>query len=99
LPVVELCRPTIRLKIDTLGLTQKYLRLKSKWGQYRSKARSPPPTIQTKEWSYVAIKRSKGFHKPGCRYAKKISPKNFIGFKSREEAIASERRPYKECRP
>jgi len=29
------------------GLTQKYLKLKSKWGQYRSKVSSPPGTVQT----------------------------------------------------
>jgi len=36
-------------------LTRKYLRLKSKWGQYRSKVSSPPATVQTKEWKYENI--------------------------------------------
>ena len=80
-------------------LTEKYLRLKSKWGQYRSKAGSPPATAQTKEWKYVASKKSEVFHRPGCKWAKKISPKNLIGFKSREEAIGSGRRPCKSCGP
>lgn len=30
-------------------LTEKYLRLKSKWGQYRSSVSPSPATIQTKE--------------------------------------------------
>ena len=93
------------------ALTQKYLRLKSKWGQYRSRKSTPPAavqrptvppsptTIQTKEWKYVASKRSKVFHRSGCGHAKRIRPENLIGFRSREEAIRSGRRPCKSCRP
>jgi micrococcal nuclease len=81
------------------GLTQKYLRLKSKWGQYRSTISSSTATIQTKEWKYVASKNSKVFHRPDCKWAKKISPKNLIGFESREEAIRSGRRPCRSCGP
>jgi len=80
-------------------LTQKYLRLKSKWGQYRSQERSPPATVQNKEWNYVASKNSKVFHKPDCKWARKISPKNLIGFKSREEAVRSGRKPCRSCEP
>jgi len=80
-------------------LAQKYLRLKSKWGQYRSKVSSPPATIQTREWKYVASKKSKVFHRPDCKWAKRISPKNLIGFRSREEAVRSGRRPCRSCRP
>jgi len=80
-------------------LAQKYLRLKSMWGQYRSKASSPNLIIQTKEWSYVASRKSKVFHRADATCVKTISPHNLIGFKSREEAIASGRRPCKACRP
>jgi len=80
-------------------LTQKYLRLKSKWGQYRSQERAPPVTVQNKDWEYVASKKSKVFHKPDCTWAKKIKPGNLIGFKNREEAIKSGRRPCKSCEP
>ncbi len=80
-------------------LTQKYLRLKSKWGQYRSKVSSPPATVQTKEWKYVASKKSKVFHRPDCKWAERISPKNLIGYKSREKAIRSGRRACRSCRP
>ena len=80
-------------------LTKKYLRLKSKWGQYRSTVSSTPATIQTKGWKYVASKNSRVFHRPDCKWAKRISPKNLIGFKSREEAVKSGRRPCRSCRP
>jgi len=80
-------------------LTQKYLRLKSKWGQYRSQERSPPATVQNKEWNYVASKNSKVFHKPDCKWARKIKPGNLIGFKSREEASRSGKRPCRSCEP
>jgi len=73
------------------GLAQKYLKLKSKWGQYRSKVRSPPATVQTNKWKYVASRNSKVFHRPGCKWAKRISSKNLIGFESREEAVRSGR--------
>ena len=82
------------------ALTKKYLRLKSKWGQHRSiVSPSPATTVQTKEWKYVASKGSKVFHRPNCGYVKRISPKNLIGFNSREEAINSGRRPCKVCMP
>ena len=80
-------------------LTKKYLRLKSKWGQYRSKVSSPPATVQTKEWKYVASKNSKVFHRSDCKWAKRIRPKNLIGFKSREGAVKSGRRPCRSCGP
>jgi len=56
-------------------LAQKYLKLKSKWGQYRSQTSSPPATIQTEGWKYVASKKSEVFHRPDCKWARKISPK------------------------
>jgi len=82
-------------------LTQKYLRLKSKWGQYRSENQSSGPVYRTqnKEWSFVASRKSKVFHRPGCRYARKISPTNLIGYKVRDEAIQDDRRPCKVCKP
>ncbi len=80
-------------------LTQKYLRLKSKWGQYRSKVSSPPATIQTREWKYVASKKSEVFHRPDCKWARKISPGNLIGFNIRDEAVRSGRRPCRSCGP
>jgi len=80
------------------GLIQRYLRLKSEWGQYKTKA-SSPTIVQSKEWKFVASRKSKVFHRPDCKWAKKISAKNLIGFKSRKEAIASGKRPCKSCRP
>jgi len=80
-------------------LTKKFMRLKSKWGQYRTQERSPPAFGQKKEWNYVASEKSKVFHRPSCKWAQKISPQNLIGFNSREEAIKSGRRPCKMCGP
>ena len=80
-------------------LTQKYLRLKSKWGQYRSKVSSPPAIVQTKEWKYVASRKSKVFHRPACKWTERISPNNLIGFNSRDEVVRSGRRPCKVCNP
>lgn len=84
---------------ENYELTQKYLRLKSKWGQHRSTVSSPPATVQTEKWKYVASRNSSVFHWPGCGYVKRILPKNLIGFYSREEVIRSGRRPCKVCKP
>ena len=84
---------------ENYELTQKYLRLKSKWGQHRTQVRAPPAITQPSEWNYVASRNSKVFHHPDCGYVKRILPKNLIGFNSREEAIKSGRRPCKKCRP
>lgn len=81
------------------ALTQKYLRLKSKWGQYRSTVSSSPTTIQEKEWKYVASRNSKVFHRPDCKWVRKIAPGNLLGFKSREEAIRSGRKPCRSFEP
>jgi len=81
------------------ALTKKYLKLKSKWGQHKSKTRPPPASVQTKKWKYVAIRTSKTFHRVGCKWVNRISPKYLIGFNSREEAIKTGRKPCRNCRP
>jgi hypothetical protein len=65
------------------------------------------PTEQTKtnaesilaEYKYVASKNSKVFHKPGCRWAKNILPKNLVSYNSREEAIEDGKKPCSTCKP
>jgi len=51
------------------------------------------------EYSYVASKKSKVFHKPGCRWAKNISPGNLVRYVSREEAIKDGKKPCGTCKP
>jgi len=80
-------------------LTEKYLRLKSKWGQNRSEVERAPPVKAPGQSGYVASKKSKAFHRPECRWVKKISPGNLIGFSGRGEAVGSGRRPCKTCSP
>lgn len=48
---------------------------------------------------YVASVHSEVLHSPDCKWAKKIYGRNFIGFKSREDAVNSGRRPCKVCKP
>jgi hypothetical protein len=68
----------------------------------------PPKTIregvpitqsQVAEYAYVASAQREVFHQPDCEWAKKISHQNLVGFKSREDAIKSGRRPCKVCKP
>ena len=67
--------------------------------------RAPPvvetetKTIETQEYKYAASKNSDIFHYIDCSYVKKIKPEDLILFKTREEAIASGRRPCKKCKP
>lgn len=51
------------------------------------------------EYEYVSSRSSKIFHKADCRAAKRILPKNLIGYQSRQEAIEAGRRPCKLCKP
>lgn len=54
---------------------------------------------QVAEYAYVASAQREVFHRPDCELAKKISPQNLVGFKTREDAINSGRRPCKVCKP
>jgi hypothetical protein len=51
------------------------------------------------EHKYIASKNSKVFHKPDCRWAKRIKPANLVGYNSRNEAIEAGKRPCKVCKP
>ena len=58
-----------------------------------------PSRQVTNEYKYVASKNSKVFHRPDCRWTKKISPENLVGYNSRDEAIAAGKRPCQSCQP
>jgi len=51
------------------------------------------------QYKYVASKNSKVFHKPDCRWVKRIKPANLVGYNSRGEAIEAGKRPCKMCKP
>lgn len=55
--------------------------------------------IEVQEYKYAASKKSEVFHYINCFYVARIKPENLILFKTREEAIASGRRPCKKCKP
>jgi len=67
--------------------------------------RAPPAvktetkTAETQEYKYAASKKSEVFHYITCSYVSKIKPEILILFKTREEAIASGRRPCEKCMP
>ena len=56
-------------------------------------------TTETQEYKYAASKKSEVFHCITCSYVSKIKPENMILFMTREDAIASGRRPCKKCKP
>ncbi len=63
---------------------------------------SPPgPQVAQSESAYpfVASKSSDVFHRPDCRWAQNISGDNRLGYKTREEAVQSGKRPCKSCKP
>jgi len=51
------------------------------------------------QYKYVASKNSKVFHRADCSSAKRISPENLVGYKTRDEAIKAGKRPCKICKP
>jgi hypothetical protein len=48
---------------------------------------------------FIASKSSDVFHRPDCRWAQNISGNNLVGYKTREEAVQSGKRPCKSCKP
>ena len=60
-----------------------------------SVATTPPPPSN----NYVASRNSDVFHRLSCHYVDQINPENKIYFSTRDEAIASGRRPCKVCSP
>lgn len=65
-----------------------------------TRAKSEQPANQAvAEYGYVASKNSEVFHKAGCRWAKRIAPKNLVRYRSRDEAIKAGKRPCKMCKP
>ena len=63
------------------------------------KVKSETKTSGSQEYKYAASKNSDVFHYISCFYVARIKPGNLILFKTREEAIASGRRPCKKCNP
>ncbi|MDD5222454.1 MAG: thermonuclease family protein [bacterium] len=51
------------------------------------------------EGYFVASRNSDKFHRPDCKWAMKISDRNLIKFKTREEAIKAGLKPCGVCRP
>ena len=82
-----------------IELTDKYLRQKSRWGQRISEIEPSTADVQTKEWRYVASEKSEVFHRPDCKWVKKINADNLMGFMSREDAVKIGRRPCRSCKP
>lgn len=81
--------------------TQKYLRLKSKWGQSSSVVPEVDhqKSVQADAGAYIGNKRSHKFHRPECRWAKTMSLKNKVVFTARQEAINQGYVPGKICKP
>ncbi|MFC1488588.1 thermonuclease family protein [Thermodesulfobacteriota bacterium] len=82
-------------------LTEKYLRLKSKWGQTASSAPAAEQQedVQGAGSTYIGNKRSHKLHRTDCRYVKQMSMKNRHMFTSRRDAINQGYVPCKVCQP
>ena len=62
-----------------------------------AKASAPAQTPAAGE--LCASSTGKTFHKPDCAWAKKISGRNLVVYKTRDDAIASGKTPCKGCKP
>jgi len=51
------------------------------------------------DYKYVGSKSSDKYHFPDCKWAKKISPKNLVTFKTAQEAEKAGYVPCKVCKP
>ncbi|MEK6589714.1 MAG: Ada metal-binding domain-containing protein [Nitrospinota bacterium] len=50
-------------------------------------------------YEFWGSKNSSKYHYPDCKFAKKINPKNFIKFKTPEEAVKAGYIPCRVCKP
>jgi len=80
-------------------LSKKYLRQKSKWGQSDIAGKASQTYVPVEGVNYVGNKKSKKFHLPDCRWALKISQKNRVEFRNRQDAIDQGYVPGKSCKP
>jgi len=60
---------------------------------------SPQVAQSESAYPFVASKSSDVFHRSDCRWAQNISGDNRLGYKTREEALDSGKRPCKSCKP
>jgi methylphosphotriester-DNA--protein-cysteine methyltransferase len=51
------------------------------------------------DYKFVGSKNSDKYHFPDCKWAKKISPKNLVTFKTAQEAVKAGYVPCKVCKP
>ena len=51
------------------------------------------------DYKYVGSKNSNKYHNLDCKWAKKISAKNLVTFKTAKEALAAGYVPCKVCKP
>lgn len=63
------------------------------------KSELPEKAVESTEGAYVGSVNSNKYHKPNCRWAKKIKPENEIWFASKEEAEEAGYIPCKVCNP
>jgi len=51
------------------------------------------------DFKYAGSKNSSKYHYPECKWAKKISSKNLVTFKTAQEAVKAGYAPCKVCKP
>jgi len=51
------------------------------------------------DFKYIGSSQSNKYHYPNCKWAKKISPKNLVTFKTAQEALEVGYVPCKVCKP
>ncbi|WP_457622944.1 Ada metal-binding domain-containing protein [Persephonella sp.] len=91
----------------TLVYSQERIYIENKTNYYHIETRNIPPpnlkkekTIKTEnvaEDYYVSKKKGKIFHKPSCKFGRKI--KNKVVYKYRASAVSKGLRPCKVCKP
>lgn len=67
--------------------------------QVEAGGQTPSSITAAAGYAFIASKSSGVFHRPDCRWAQNISGDNLVGYKTREEAIQSGKRPCKSCKP
>jgi len=64
---------------------------------HRAKSADPPPAVAPSTEGYVASRNSAVFHRADCKSVSTISAKNLVRYATRDEPIASGKKPSQDC--
>ena len=98
LAFVTVASTQVQTKSKTPPLPQRVESKKTSEAKAKAESRVRQQRVDETKY-YVGSKQSNKYHLPDCKWAKKISPKNLVKFKTVAEAKKAGYVPCKVCKP